>query len=290
MRINADLSQRAVVASDALPWVASPLPGVERRMLERDGDEVARVTSLVRYAPNSHFSAHTHSGGEEFLVLEGTFSDDYGDFPAGTYVRNPVGSKHTPHTDGGCLILVKLWWMHPDDQEFVRVDTTREDLWRADRCARDRDDALASLRRRVRGAVSPRRGRRAAAARPAGRRGVLRPGRRLPRCQRQLRQGQLGAHADRRGAGAASATTAAGCTSSAAICCTRRRRRRLIEQDRRGARRGRSPSTAAPRRRASAGRGGTRRAPGAGPRRTRRSRPGSPWGRSRRSRSSGTGR
>jgi anti-sigma factor ChrR (cupin superfamily) len=131
MRINADLSQRAVVASDELPWVASPLPGVERRMLERDGDEVARVTSLVRYAPNSHFSAHTHSGGEEFLVLEGTFSDDYGDFPAGTYVRNPVGSKHRPHTDGGCLILVKLWWMHPDDQAFVRVDTTREDLWRS---------------------------------------------------------------------------------------------------------------------------------------------------------------
>jgi anti-sigma factor ChrR (cupin superfamily) len=131
MQINADLSQRAAVASESLPWVASPLPGVERRMLERDGDEVARVTSLVRYAPNSHFSAHAHTGGEEFLVLEGTFSDDYGDFPAGTYVRNPVGSKHTPHTDGGCLILVKLWWMHPDDQEFVRVDTTREDLWRS---------------------------------------------------------------------------------------------------------------------------------------------------------------
>ena len=129
MRIHADLSERAAVASDALPWVASPLPGVERRMLERDGEEVARVTSLVRYAPNSHFSAHSHSGGEEFLVLDGTFSDDYGDFPAGTYVRNPVGSKHTPRTDDGCLILVKLWWMHPDDQEFVRIDTTRADLW-----------------------------------------------------------------------------------------------------------------------------------------------------------------
>jgi anti-sigma factor ChrR (cupin superfamily) len=130
MQINADLTRRAVVASDSLPWVASPLPGVERRMLERDGDEVARLTSLVRYAPNSHFSAHIHSGGEEFLVLEGTFSDDYGDFPAGTYVRNPVGSKLTPRTDSGCLILVKLWWMHPDDQEFVRLDTSLEDGWR----------------------------------------------------------------------------------------------------------------------------------------------------------------
>ncbi len=130
MEIHADLAQRAVVASDELPWVPSPMAGVERRMIERKGDEVARVTSIVRYAAGSHFSQHTHIGGEEFLVLEGVFSDDYGDFPAGTYVRNPVDSKHMPHTDDGCVILVKLFWMHPGDQEFVRVDTTREDLWR----------------------------------------------------------------------------------------------------------------------------------------------------------------
>ena len=129
MKVNADLTQRAVVDSTALPWVASPLPGVERRMLERDGEEVARVTSLVRYAPKSYFSGHTHSGGEEFLVLDGMFSDDYGDFPAGTYVRNPIGSKHVPRSEDGCTILVKLWWMHAEDQDFVRLDTTREDLW-----------------------------------------------------------------------------------------------------------------------------------------------------------------
>ena len=129
MRINADLSKRVVVDSGALPWVASPMPGVERRMLERQGGEVARLTSIVRYAPASRFSAHTHSGGEEYLVLEGTFSDDDGDFPAGTYVRNPVGSTHAPHSEGGCVILVKLWWMHPDDQARVHIDTTREELW-----------------------------------------------------------------------------------------------------------------------------------------------------------------
>ena len=130
MKINADISKRAVVESASLTWLASPLPGVERRMLERDGGEVARVTSLVRYAPASRFSPHTHSGGEEFLVLEGTFSDDYGDCPAGTYVRNPVGSSHVPRSDDGCLILVKLWWMHPDDQASVRIDTSDEALWR----------------------------------------------------------------------------------------------------------------------------------------------------------------
>ncbi len=131
MKINANLTVPVTVRSNELPWVPSPLPGVERRMLERDGDEVARVTSIVRYAPGSRFSAHTHTGGEEFLVLDGTFSDDYGDFPAGTYVRNPVGSRHAPHTEDGTTILVKLWWMHPDDQDFVRIDTKREDLWQA---------------------------------------------------------------------------------------------------------------------------------------------------------------
>jgi len=131
MRINADLSKRAVVASADLPWIPSPLAGVERRMLERDGDEVARVTSVVRYAPGSRFSEHIHGGGEEYLVLQGIFSDNQGDFPAGTYVRNPVGTRHAPHSDDGTVILVKLWWMHPEDQERVCIDTKCEDLWRA---------------------------------------------------------------------------------------------------------------------------------------------------------------
>ncbi len=129
MQINTDFDRRVVVASADLPWIPSPLAGVERRMLERDGDEVARVTSLVRYAPGSRFSAHEHAGGEEFLVLDGTFSDDYGDFPAGSYVRNPVCSRHAPHSGDGTVILVKLWWMHPEDRAFVRIDTTRQDLW-----------------------------------------------------------------------------------------------------------------------------------------------------------------
>ncbi|MEB3268837.1 MAG: cupin domain-containing protein [Leptolyngbya sp.] len=123
MQIHADFSQRVVVHTPDLPWVESPMAGVQRRMLDRDGAEVARATSLVRYAPGSAFSAHTHGGGEEFLVLDGVFSDEYGDYPAGTYVRNPVGSRHTPRSDEGCTILVKLWQMHPQDQERVAIAT-----------------------------------------------------------------------------------------------------------------------------------------------------------------------
>ena len=126
MQIHADLNTRAVVDSNALPWVDSPLAGVQRRMLERDGEEVARATSIVRYAPDSAFDAHTHGGGEEFLVLDGVFSDEMGDFPAGMYVRNPIGSRHRPFSKQGATILVKLQQFDPRDQDFVRVDTSAE--------------------------------------------------------------------------------------------------------------------------------------------------------------------
>ena len=65
-------------------------------MLDRIGAEVARATSIVRYAPASRFPAHVHGGGEEFFVLEGVFQDEHGDFPAGSYIRNPPQSRHTP--------------------------------------------------------------------------------------------------------------------------------------------------------------------------------------------------
>lgn len=123
MELNADFSQRVAVHAAKLPWVASPVAGVERRMLDRIGDEVARATSIVRYAPHSHFSPHSHGGGEEFVVLEGVFQDEHGDYPAGCYVRNPPTSRHTPGSEPGCVIFVKLWQFNPDDRIQVRIDT-----------------------------------------------------------------------------------------------------------------------------------------------------------------------
>jgi len=125
MQLNADFTQRAVVHAATLAWAPSPIAGVERRMLDRIGDEVARATSIVRYAPHSHFSRHTHTGGEEFFVLEGVFQDEHGDYPAGSYVRNPPTSAHTPGSEPGCTILVKLWQFDPADRTQVRIDTTK---------------------------------------------------------------------------------------------------------------------------------------------------------------------
>ncbi len=92
-------------------------------MLDRVGDEVARATSVVRYAPGSRFSSHTHDKGEEFLVLSGVFSDEHGDYPAGSYVRNPWGTQHAPSSAPGCTIFVKLRQMVAEDQTQLAVDT-----------------------------------------------------------------------------------------------------------------------------------------------------------------------
>lgn len=123
MELNADFSQRVLVHGATAPWVSSPTPGVERVMLDRLGEEVARATSFVRYAKGHHFPHHVHGGGEEFLVLDGKFQDQYGEFPAGFYVRNPPQTSHRPFADSGCVIFVKLWQFDPRDREQFSIQT-----------------------------------------------------------------------------------------------------------------------------------------------------------------------
>lgn len=107
MNLHSDYSARVVLNHNDLPWMASPEAGVRRRLLDRCGDEVARATSVVRYEPGAVFPQHSHARGEEIFVLEGTFSDETGDYRAGTYIMNPPGSHHTPFSKEGCTIFVK---------------------------------------------------------------------------------------------------------------------------------------------------------------------------------------
>lgn len=129
MLVNADFSRRVSVTPDQYQWVTSPQGGVERVMLDRIGAEQARATSIVRYAPGSHFPPHRHPGGEEILVLSGTFSDEDGDYPPGWYLRNPPGSSHQPFSHEGAIIFVKLWQMPPEDDSQVRIDTRDSRNW-----------------------------------------------------------------------------------------------------------------------------------------------------------------
>ena len=140
MLVNSDFSRRAIVTPDEYRWVASPQGGVERVMLDRLGDEKARATSIVRYAKASHFPPHMHPGGEEVLVLSGTFSEGERDYPAGWYLRNPPGSSHRPSSEDGTTIFVKLWQMPASESEFVRVNTHDPSRW-----TRQRDREVCPL-------------------------------------------------------------------------------------------------------------------------------------------------
>lgn len=121
MRIHDDLTKTVLVNAAELDWVPSPAAGVDRRMLFRIGEERARATSIVRYAPGSAFPRHTHGGGEEFVVLDGVFQDEHGDYPAGSYIRNPPETSHVPASEGGCTIFVRLWQFRESDRTQIAL-------------------------------------------------------------------------------------------------------------------------------------------------------------------------
>jgi anti-sigma factor ChrR (cupin superfamily) len=121
--INMDFSQRVVVDTNEQDWLQSPMQGVWRKPLAREDKERGHATSIVRYDAGAKFSQHNHPLGEEILVLEGTFSDQTGDYHAGTYFRNPEGFIHAPFSEQGCILLVKLHQFQTDDSNHITIDT-----------------------------------------------------------------------------------------------------------------------------------------------------------------------
>ncbi len=128
--LNMNFTQRIVIETTQQAWFASPAPGVWRKPLEREAKEPGHTTSIVKYEAGSRFATHYHPFGEEILVLEGVFSDENGDYPVGTYIRNPPGSHHAPFSNEGCVILVKLNQFDPQDLSEVRINTNKAEWLR----------------------------------------------------------------------------------------------------------------------------------------------------------------
>ena len=122
--INGDLSRRVAVDTEAMPWTPSPSRTVYRKRVHLVGPaESGQVTSIVRYEPSSTFHGHEHPDGEEILVLDGVFSDEHGDWPAGTYLLNPEGFRHAPFSRDGCVLFVKLRQLPGRTREHVAIRT-----------------------------------------------------------------------------------------------------------------------------------------------------------------------
>jgi len=114
---------------ESLDWVPSPSETVWRRTLYREGGEPGPVTSFVRFTRDSRFPPHGHPEGEEILVLEGVFSDETGDYPAGTFLLNPSGSAHSPGSREGCLLFVHLRQYAGTGRAQCALDTNAQ-AWR----------------------------------------------------------------------------------------------------------------------------------------------------------------
>jgi len=127
--LNMDFSQTVKRLANQQQWIKSPADGVERMPLEKEAEESGHTTSLVRFAPGSSFPPHAHPLGEEIYVLDGVFSDENGDYPAGTYLRNPPGSTHAPFTKEGCTLFVKLDQFNPADSAHI-VLRPEQQQWR----------------------------------------------------------------------------------------------------------------------------------------------------------------
>ena len=122
--IHGDISVRVVVHTKPMPWGASPSSTVWRKRLHLVGPaESGQVTSVVRYQEHSQFPPHDHPDGEEILVLAGVFSDEHGNWPAGSYLLNPQGFRHAPYSRNGCLLFVKLRQYPGMDRRHVAVNT-----------------------------------------------------------------------------------------------------------------------------------------------------------------------
>ncbi|MEZ8140497.1 cupin domain-containing protein [Enterovibrio sp. FF113] len=127
--LNMQFDRRVIINANDLAWQPSPMDGVLRKPLAREEEERGHATSIVKYAPKSVFKHHEHPLGEEILVLHGVFSDEFGDYPAGTYIRNPAGTSHTPFSHVGCTLLVKLHQFSANDHHQIRIDTRDDKHW-----------------------------------------------------------------------------------------------------------------------------------------------------------------
>lgn len=121
--LNQDYNQKVVLKTADMRWEPSPAEGVFRKKLEREEAERGRATSIVRYEAGSQFPTHHHPFGEEIFVLDGIFSDEHGDYPAGTYLRNPAGTSHAPFSKEGCTLFVKLCYFDSQDTQQLVIKT-----------------------------------------------------------------------------------------------------------------------------------------------------------------------
>lgn len=99
--------RRIVLDTNRLEWQPVQTPGITVKTLYDGRPAYPETMVLMKFEPEASIPRHSHTGGEEFLVLDGTLEDESGVYPRRTWVRNPRGSLHAPFSHEGAVIYLR---------------------------------------------------------------------------------------------------------------------------------------------------------------------------------------
>jgi anti-sigma factor ChrR (cupin superfamily) len=114
---------------EAWPWLR---PGIRIKVLWEDGQ--GESAALLAYEPGAEAPLHEHMGEEQILVLQGIQEDASGSFGPGSYLVNPVGTRHIVKSPGGCLVWIHwrrpVRFLQPDSPAENPAGSLEEQRWR----------------------------------------------------------------------------------------------------------------------------------------------------------------
>jgi anti-sigma factor ChrR (cupin superfamily) len=100
---DAEETESVCIETDKVAWLEGEGKFQIKPLHDFDHESVA----LIKCPANTKFSPHQHFGGEEVYVLSGVMMDEYGSYPAGTWIRSPHNSEHCPYVEVETVIWIK---------------------------------------------------------------------------------------------------------------------------------------------------------------------------------------
>ena len=116
--MNSDYEKRALIDTNTIQWQETQVKNVFKKILAiKDKEE----TSFIKLKEGSVLNQEQKINSVEIFVLEGTYINEYGKYPQGTYLRLPLENEALVKSDKGCVIFRKTNFF--TDNEKLIIDT-----------------------------------------------------------------------------------------------------------------------------------------------------------------------
>ena len=121
--MNSDYEQKALIDTNTIQWQETQVKNVFKKILAiKDKEE----TSFIKLNEGSVLNQEQKINSVEIFVLEGTYINEYGEYPQGTYLRLPEENEALVKSDKACVIFRKTNFF--TDKQKIIIDTNTT-LW-----------------------------------------------------------------------------------------------------------------------------------------------------------------